>query len=84
MVILTCEPCSYFCYDYIKTFFLDHPVHSKYINTEVLNKYWVVGGVRIEDDILVTETGYENLTTAPKGQEMLDLINTETSEYVNC
>jgi Xaa-Pro dipeptidase len=32
----------------------------------VLNQYWDVGGVRIEDDILVTEDGYENLTTAPK------------------
>ncbi|MGL5383108.1 MAG: M24 family metallopeptidase, partial [Culicoidibacterales bacterium] len=25
-----------------------------------------LGGVRIEDDILVTETGYENLMTTPK------------------
>jgi Xaa-Pro dipeptidase len=31
--------------------------------------------VRIEDDILVTKDGYENLTTAPKGQELLDVIN---------
>jgi Xaa-Pro dipeptidase len=41
----------------------------------VLNKYWDVGGVRIEDDILITEAGYENLTWAPKGKEMLDVIN---------
>ncbi len=33
-----------------------------------------VGGVRIEDDILITHDGYENLTTAPKGEEMLCLI----------
>ena len=37
--------------------------------------YYSVGGVRIEDDILVTRGGYENLTTAPKGEEMLDIIN---------
>lgn len=36
-----------------------------------------MGGVRIEDDILVTEDGYENLTTAPKGQTALDIINGE-------
>ena len=33
-----------------------------------------VGGVRIEDDILITKDGYENLTLAPKGKEMLDII----------
>jgi Xaa-Pro dipeptidase len=37
----------------------------------VLDKYWDVGGVRIEDDILVTKDGYENLTWAPKGDEMM-------------
>lgn len=42
---------------------------------DVLERYYKVGGVRIEDDILVTEDGYENLTTAPKGEEMLDVIN---------
>jgi Xaa-Pro dipeptidase len=31
--------------------------------------------VRIEDDILVTEDGYENLTTAPKGDVALKIIN---------
>ncbi len=33
-----------------------------------------VGGVRIEDDILITRHGYENLTLTPKGKEMLDII----------
>lgn len=66
---------SYFYKDYIKSYFLDNPLHAKYINTKVLEKYWDVGGVRIEDCILVTETGYENLTTAPKGEEMLKVIN---------
>jgi hypothetical protein len=30
--------------------------------------------VRIEDDLLVTEGGCENLTTAPKGEEMCAII----------
>jgi Xaa-Pro dipeptidase len=47
---------------------------SKYINFEKAEQYLPVGGVRIEDDLLVTRTGYENLTTAPKGQEMLEII----------
>lgn len=47
---------------------------AKYINFELAREYIPVGGVRIEDDILVTANGYENLTTAPKGNEMLDII----------
>jgi Xaa-Pro dipeptidase len=75
-VKLTCiSPCSYFCQEYIKAYFLDNELHAKYINKKVLDKYWDVGGVRIEDDILVTEGGYENLTVAPKGEEMLKIIN---------
>ena len=33
------------------------------VDQEVLARYWTVGGIRIEDDLLVTEDGYENLTT---------------------
>ncbi|KAJ5704026.1 hypothetical protein N7493_011164 [Penicillium malachiteum] len=47
---------------------------AKYINFEVAEQYVHIGGVRIEDDILVTASGYENLTTAPKGDEMLAII----------
>ncbi|KAI9932101.1 hypothetical protein AWENTII_010427 [Aspergillus wentii] len=47
---------------------------AKYIDFEVAAEYVPVGGVRIEDDILVTKTGYENLTTAPKGNEMVEII----------
>jgi Xaa-Pro dipeptidase len=47
---------------------------SKYIDFQVVGRYIPVGGVRIEDNILVTADGYENLTTAPKGEEMLDIL----------
>jgi len=41
-----------------------------------LNRYWEVGGVRIEDNILITNDGYKNLTTAVKNvAEMEKLIN---------
>lgn len=59
----------------------------------MLDKYWDVGGVRIEgifscpipsafltdsaaDNILITESGYENLTTTAKEvEDMYKLIN---------
>jgi len=74
-MIVTVEPGIYFHRDYINGYFLSRPEFAQFIDTEVLESYYSVGGVRIEDDILVTRGGYENLTTAPKGEEMLDIIN---------
>ncbi|KAG4425635.1 hypothetical protein IFR04_001332 [Cadophora malorum] len=73
--IITVEPGIYFCRFIIEPYLRD-PVHAAYINFDVLNKYWEVGGVRIEDNILITKDGYENLTTAVKDVgEMEKLIN---------
>ncbi|KAK6438539.1 hypothetical protein LTR95_005253 [Oleoguttula sp. CCFEE 5521] len=72
--IVTIEPGLYFNKFVLETFFLNDPKHRKFINTGVLKRYMPVGGVRIEDCILVTEKGYENLTKAPKGEEMLKII----------
>ncbi|KAJ9136675.1 Xaa-Pro dipeptidase [Pleurostoma richardsiae] len=74
-MIVTVEPGIYFFRPYVEGLFLNSPVHAKYIDKDVLEKFYPVGGVRIEDDILVTEDGYENLTTAPKGEEALKIIN---------
>ena len=60
--------------------YLPSPIHSKYINKEALLRYLPVGGVRIEDDILITSSGYENLTTAPKGEDMLRIIKSQDND----
>ncbi|KAK7529386.1 peptidase M24, structural domain-containing protein [Phyllosticta citricarpa] len=73
-MIVTIEPGIYFSLFALKTLYLPDPVHSKYINMDVVSRFVPVGGVRIEDDILVTDDGYENITTAPKGEEALKII----------
>ena len=72
--VVTVEPGIYFNRFILENFFLKSEVHSKFIDEDVLARYMHVGGVRIEDDILITRKGYENLTTAPKGEGMLKII----------
>ncbi|KAK4632296.1 putative Xaa-Pro aminopeptidase [Fulvia fulva] len=72
-MVVTVEPGVYFNEPLLEKFLQD-PKLSKYVDREVLRRYAPVGGVRIEDDILITKDGYENLTTAPKGEEMLKVI----------
>ncbi|KAI0971219.1 peptidase M24, structural domain-containing protein [Xylaria arbuscula] len=71
--VITVEPGIYFC-EFIIAPYLKDPKHSKYIDENVLNKYWDVGGVRIEDNILITKDGYVNLTTAVKDPDELEKI----------
>ncbi|KAK5708682.1 hypothetical protein LTR17_020453 [Elasticomyces elasticus] len=42
------------------------------VDEVVLQRYWTVGGVRIEDDILVKEDGCENLTTVKSDLDYVD------------
>ena len=71
--VITVEPGVYFCRFIIEPYLKD-PVHGKFIDVAELNKYWDVGGVRIEDDVLVTEEGHENLTPVPKTVEEIERI----------
>ncbi|KAK5128927.1 hypothetical protein LTR85_000260 [Meristemomyces frigidus] len=73
-MVVTIEPGVYFNRFLLEQFFLSDPKHSQFIDEKVLERYWKVGGVRIEDDILVTRKGYENLTSAPKGEAMLEVV----------
>ncbi|KAF8439523.1 peptidase M24, structural domain-containing protein [Terfezia claveryi] len=58
-MVLTVEPGIYFCEWIIKPYLSD-PKHMHFIDAEVLEGYWDVGGVRIEDVVLVNEVGRGN------------------------
>ncbi|PGH28189.1 hypothetical protein AJ80_00079 [Polytolypa hystricis UAMH7299] len=71
-MVLTVEPGIYFSRLALKE--AKRGFWKDLIDMDVVERYIPVGGVRIEDDILVTKDGYENLTTAPKGAAMLEVI----------
>ncbi|KAI2637569.1 peptidase M24, structural domain-containing protein [Xylaria nigripes] len=71
--VVTVEPGIYFS-EFIIRPYLKDPKHSKYIDENILNKYWDVGGVRIEDNILITKDGHVNLTGAVKDPDEMEKI----------
>jgi len=71
--VITVEPGIYFCRFIIEPYLTD-PKHKGFIDEGVLEKYWDVGGIRIEDNILITDSGYDNLTPTPKEVHEMEKI----------
>lgn len=71
--VVTNEPGIYFCRFIVEPALKD-PKLGPLIDEEVLERYWDVGGVRIEDDVWIKKDGYENLTTAPQRWEEVEAL----------
>jgi Xaa-Pro dipeptidase len=45
---------------------LADPIQSKFLVPETIERFWNFGGVRIEDDVLITKDGVENFSIVPR------------------
>lgn len=64
-MVITVEPGIYFIEVYFKDAEMRKP-YNRFINWRIARKYFSVGGVRIEDDVIVSKTSHRNLTKVPK------------------
>ncbi len=72
-MVITVEPGIYFVPAVLEPA-LENPETNKYLNSEKVRLLLNFGGVRIEDNIAVTATGYENLTNVPKKIEEIEAL----------
>ena len=72
-MVITVEPGCYFI-DFILDKALANPEQAKFINAEMLARLRGFGGVRLEDDVIVTATGIENMTWAPRTLQDVEAV----------
>lgn len=72
-MVLTIEPGLYFVPALLKPALEDDKA-SNFLNASKLKNMMDFGGIRIEDNIIVTENGCENLTTVPKERADIEKV----------
>ena len=75
-MVITVEPGVYFI-DAVLEPALADPRFAPFLVKDVLSRFRGLGGVRIEDDVLVTATGVENLTRVPRTVEDIERVMAE-------
>jgi Xaa-Pro dipeptidase len=73
-MFITVEPGCYFNTISLEKHF-QNPDWKPFLNEELIReKYWNVGGVRIEENVMVTETGCELYTQVPRNLEDVEKV----------
>ncbi|XP_075154814.1 dipeptidase C [Haematobia irritans] len=75
---VTVEPGCYFI-ESLMDKVLEDPILNKFIVKEVYERFRSFGGVRIEDDVLITKTGNENFAIVPRTVEEIEKCMIERS-----
>ncbi|GKT24857.1 Xaa-Pro dipeptidase [Aduncisulcus paluster] len=76
-IVVTIEPGCYFV-DVVLNDVKKTPEKVKYVNFDKVAEYSAeIGGIRIEDDIIITKDGYKMLTNIPKTVEELEALKSE-------
>ncbi len=72
-MVITIEPGIYFVPAVLEPAMAD-PEKNQFLNTDKVADLLGFGGVRIEDDIIVTEDGLENMTNVPKEVDEIEAL----------
>lgn len=72
-MVLTIEPGIYFIPALLKPALEDNKT-APFLNKSKLESLFDFGGVRIEDNLIITEDGHENLTDVPKERKEIERI----------
>jgi Xaa-Pro dipeptidase len=71
--VITVEPGCYFNPSLLLPAF-ENPAASKYLVKEAIMPYMSFGGVRIEDNVIVEESGARSLTRVPRTVEEIEAV----------
>ncbi|SMO60994.1 aminopeptidase P family protein [Gracilimonas mengyeensis] len=72
-MVITIEPGIYFIPALLIPA-IEDDTQSKFLNADKLTKLFEFGGIRIEDNVVVTDDGCENLTDVPKSREDIEKL----------
>ncbi|KAI8614842.1 peptidase M24, structural domain-containing protein [Chytriomyces sp. MP71] len=72
-MVLTNEPGCYFIEALLRPA-LENPKQACFLNRELVLSYLNFGGVRLEEDLIITEQGVENMTQVPREIEEIEQL----------
>lgn len=75
-MVLTIEPGLYFVPALLEPALEDEEM-AKFLNASKLQDMMDFGGIRIEDNLIITDDGFENMTDVPKEQSEIEKVMAE-------